>query len=94
MKVSISSHLYIIFTRLYIYKIEVLSCFIKYMNLVKNQLDMKIKTLQTDRRREYLSDQFKELCDERGIEQQLTIFGTPQQNRVTERKNRKLIGQS
>jgi transposase InsO family protein len=55
---------------------------------------MKIKTLQTNKRREYLSDQFKELCDERGIEQQLTIFGTLQQNRVMERKNRKLIGQS
>ena len=61
MRVSILSHLYIIFTRfiyIYIYKIKVLSCFIEYMNLVKNQLEMKIKTLQT-RKHEYLSYQFR-----------------------------------
>ena len=61
------------------------------MNLVENQLDKKIKVLRTDRGREYLSNQFKELCNEKGIERQLTIPYTPQQNGVAERRNRTLL---
>ena len=61
------------------------------MNLVENQLDRKIKALRTDRGWEYLSDQFKELCDERGIERQLIIPGTPQQNGVAKRWNTILL---
>ena len=55
------------------------------MKLVKNQLDKKIKILRTDRCREYLSDQFKKVCDDKGIVCQLTIPYTPQQNGVAER---------
>ena len=57
------------------------------MNLVENQTEKNIKTLRTGRGREYLSEQFKELCDEKGILRQLTILGTPQQNGVAERRN-------
>ena len=70
------------------HKSEALDCFRRYLNLVENQLDQTIKTLRTDRGREYLSDQFKYLCDEKGINRQLTIPGTPQQNDVSERRNR------
>ena len=52
---------------------------------------MKIKTLRTDRGREYLSDQFKSFFDEKGIARQLTIPYTPQQNGVAERRNRTLL---
>jgi transposase InsO family protein len=84
------------FTRFgYVYlishKSEALSCFMKFLNLVENQLDRKVKALRTDRGREYLSDQFRQLCDEKGIERQLTIPGTPQQNGVAERRNRTLL---
>ena len=48
-------------------KLEVLDYFRCYINLVENQLDKKIKTLRTDQGREYLSEQFKDLCDEKGI---------------------------
>ena len=51
----------------------------------------KVKALRTDRGREYLSEQFKTLCDEKGIARQLTIPGTPQQNGVVERRNRTLL---
>ena len=54
-------------------------------------MDKKIKTLRTDQGREYLSEQFKDLCDEKGISRQLTIPGTSQQNGVAERKNRTLL---
>ena len=73
------------------HKSEALSCFRQYINFVENQLDMKVKALRTDWGREYLSDQFKILCDEKGIKRQLTIPGTPQQNGVAERRNRTML---
>ena len=54
-------------------------------------MDDKIKALRNDRGREYLSDQFKQLCEEKGIIRQLTIPGTPQQNGVAKRRNRTLL---
>ena len=45
------------------------------MNLVKNQIESTIKTLRTDRGREYLSKQVKELCDEKEISS--TINNSP-----------------
>ena len=59
------------------HKSEVLDCFRHYINLVENHLDKKIKTLRRDWGREYILEQFKDLCDEKGISRQLTILGTP-----------------
>ena len=73
------------------HKSDALDCFKRYTNLVENQLNVKIKTLRTDRGREYLSDQFKSICDEKGIARQLTIPYTTQQNGVAERRNRTLL---
>ena len=70
------------------YKFEALDCFRRYMRLVENQLDKSIKTLRTDRGREYLYEQFKELYNEKGIARQSTMPYTPQQNGVAERRNR------
>jgi transposase InsO family protein len=63
----------------------------QYMNMVENQLDKSIKALRTDRGREYLSEQFKRLYDEKGIKRQLTMLSTPQENGVAERRNRTLL---
>ena len=60
------------------HKSEALVCFKQFMSMVENQLDRSIKALRTDCGREYLSDQFKGLCDEKGIVRQLTIPSTPQ----------------
>ena len=73
------------------HKSEALECFRRYVTLVENQLDKTIKCLRTDRGGEYLSEQFKELCDEKGIVRQLTTPYTPQQNGVSERRNRTLL---
>ena len=73
------------------HKSEALNCFKKFMNLVENQLDKKIKTFRSDRGREYLSDEFKNLCDGKRIERQLSIPYTSQQNGVAERRNRTLL---
>lgn len=58
---------------------------------MKNQNDGTVKVLRTDRAREYLSDQVKELCYEKCIIRQLTIPYTPQQNVVAKRRNRTLL---
>jgi len=79
------------FTYLISHKSEALACFQKYVNLVENQLDSRIKALRTNNGREYLSDLFRQFCDEKGIDRQLTIPGTPQQNGVAERRNRTLL---
>ena len=62
-----------------------------YKRLVENQLDKSIKALRTDRGCKYLSEQFKELCDERGIARQLMMPYTPQQNGMTEMRNWTLL---
>ena len=49
------------------HKSEALDCFRLYVNLVENQSDKIIKALRTDQGYEYLSKQFKNLCDEKGI---------------------------
>ena len=73
------------------HKSEALDCFRRYVSLVENQLDKSIKALRTDRGCEYLSKQFKELCDEKGVMRQLTMPRTPQQNGVAERRNQTLL---
>ncbi|KAK4384341.1 Retrovirus-related Pol polyprotein from transposon TNT 1-94 [Sesamum angolense] len=52
---------------------------------------MNLKVLRTDRGREYLSEQFKRICEDKGIIRHLTIPYTPQQNGVPERRNRTLL---
>ena len=66
-------YVYLIF-----HKSKALGCFRKFLNLVENQKDVILKALKTDRGPKYLSDQFRKICDEKGIERQLTILGTPQ----------------
>jgi transposase InsO family protein len=73
------------------HKSEALDCFRRFMNLVENQMERTIKTLRTDRGCEYLSEQFRELGENKGIRRQLTIPGTPQQNGVAEKRNRTLL---
>ena len=73
------------------HKSEALWCFRKFLNLVENQKDVRLKALRTDRGREYLSDQFKQIFDEKGNERKLTILGIPQQNDVAKRRNRTFL---
>jgi transposase InsO family protein len=54
-------------------------------------MERTIKTLRTDRGREYLSKQFRDLCENKGIHRQLTILGILQQNGVAKRRNRILL---
>ena len=57
------------------------------MRLVENQLDNSIKAFRTDHGREYLFEQFRELCDKKGFARQLMMPYMPQQNGVAKRRN-------
>ena len=58
---------------------------------VENKHEKGLKTFKTDRGREYLSNQFKEFCEEKGIVRHITIPRTPQENGVAERRNRTFL---
>ena len=73
------------------HRYEAMDCFKSYSALFENQLNTKIKSLQTHRGREYLYDLFKTYYDEKGIARQLTISYTPQQNGVAERMTKTLL---
>ncbi|KAL0386517.1 UNVERIFIED_CONTAM: Copia protein [Sesamum latifolium] len=70
---------------------EALDCFKRFLAEVENQREVNLKVFRTDRGREYLSEQFKQICEDKGIIRQLTIPYTPQQNGVAERRNRTLL---
>ncbi|GJT03883.1 retrovirus-related pol polyprotein from transposon TNT 1-94 [Tanacetum coccineum] len=62
-----------------------------FKKLVEKETGLPIKCLRTDRGGEFNSDEFKEMCRENGIQRQLTAAYTPQQNGVSERKNRTIL---
>jgi transposase InsO family protein len=72
-------------------KDEAFSMFKRYKYEVENKKEKKIKTLRTDRGREYFPHEFSTFCEEHGIVHQKFAPYTPQQNGLAERKNRTLV---
>lgn len=58
---------------------------------MENQSGCKIKTLRTDRGGEFIYTPFMDYCKDNGIQRQLTVRRSPQQNGVAERKNRTVV---
>ncbi|KAL3677349.1 hypothetical protein R1sor_027297 [Riccia sorocarpa] len=73
---------------------EVFQTFVNFKTLMENQTGSKIKVLRTDRGGEYLSRAFKAFCERAGIHRQLTVAYSPQQNGVSERKNRTILSRA
>ncbi|KAG8482698.1 hypothetical protein CXB51_024274 [Gossypium anomalum] len=73
------------------HKSEVVQVFMKFKAVVETEIGCKIKTIRSDNGTEYTSAQFQALCKDAGIKHQLTNVYTPQQNGVSERKNRSLM---
>lgn len=71
-------------------KSEVFDTFIGFKNTIENQTGLKIKKMRTDNGGEYISKEFEAYCRVIGIERDLTIPDTPEQNGVAERMNRTL----
>jgi transposase InsO family protein len=59
--------------------------------MIEKNIETCIKSLRSDRDDEYLSNNFKKICVEHGIQRFYTTLYTPQQNGVTERKNRIIL---
>ncbi|KAG6484843.1 hypothetical protein ZIOFF_053368 [Zingiber officinale] len=72
-------------------KSEVFMIFKKFKSLVEKQSGCFIKILRSDRGKEYTSKEFHNFCEDEGVERQLTVRYTPQQNGVTERKNQTIV---
>jgi transposase InsO family protein len=72
-------------------KSETFEKFKYFKALVENESGCKIQCLRTDRGGEYTSNAFNSFCISHGIKRQLTTAYTPQQNGVSERKNRTLL---
>ncbi|GJS28614.1 ribonuclease H-like domain-containing protein [Tanacetum coccineum] len=58
---------------------------------LENQLNHKVKIIRCDHGTEFKNYAMNELCAKKGIKREFSVAGTPQQNGVTERKNRTLI---
>ena len=72
-------------------KSEVFSVFKKFKALVEAQSGCFLKKLRTDNGKEYTSAEFNVFCDDLGVEHQLAVRYSPQQNGVAERKNRSVL---
>ncbi|XP_016690648.1 uncharacterized protein [Gossypium hirsutum] len=72
-------------------KLEVAGVFWKFKARVENGSGCMIQILRSDNGKEYTSETFNRFCEEAGIEHQLTAPYTPQQNGVSERRNRLIM---
>ncbi|TXG46650.1 hypothetical protein EZV62_011029 [Acer yangbiense] len=72
-------------------KAQTFDVFKKFKSMVEMESGCKFKVLRSDNGREYTSNRFNAFCEDMGIKHQLTVLYTPQQNRVSERKNRTVI---
>jgi hypothetical protein len=73
------------------HKSKVARVFWNFKARVENESGCKIQTLRSDNGKEYTSEAFDQFCAETGIHHQLTVPYTPQQNGVSERRNRFIL---
>ena len=71
-------------------KLEAFEKFKRFKALTENQTGKRLKAVRSNRGGEFWSNDFKEFCDNHGIKREYTIPGTPQQNGVVERRNKKV----
>ena len=69
-------------------KSEVFGIFQRFLAMVENQTNKKLKCLRSDNGGEYMSNAFQEFCDSKGIKRELPPLYNPPQNGVAERMNR------
>ena len=70
---------------------ELYSIFHKFYAEIMTQFNISIRVLRSDNAREYFSAPFISFMSQHGILHQSSRAHTPQQNKVTKRKNRHLI---
>jgi IS30 family transposase len=72
-------------------KTKVYETFQVFCNMIENQFKTTVKVLRTDNGTEYTNHEFQTFLCAKGITHQTSCIGTPQQNGVSERKNRHLL---
>lgn len=70
---------------------SLMNCLNRFVNLVQNKTESKIKKFRTDNGTEYVTETMKLFFDKCGYKHELTCTYTPQQNGVAERANRTLV---
>jgi transposase InsO family protein len=73
------------------FKTEVANVFLKFKNWIENQNGHKIQVVRSDNDTKYTSNKFARFCHDVGIEHRYTTPYTPQQNGVSELKNRTIM---
>jgi hypothetical protein len=73
------------------FKSEVAGIFWRFKKNVENKSRCKIQSIRSDNGTEYTSSEFNLYCEEAGIEHQFTAPYTPEQNGVSERRNRYIM---
>jgi transposase InsO family protein len=63
----------------------------KLLRNVQNEFDAKVKKIRSENGTEFKNTQVEDFLGEEGIKHEFSTPYTPQQNGVTERKNRTLI---
>ena len=64
--------------------------FKKFSKKIQNEIGYKIIKIRSDQGKEFVNNDFENLCDEHGYSHNFSAPRTPQQNGVAERKNRTL----
>lgn len=75
-------------------KSEVFNKLEKFKIFAELQTGQKLKTLRSDNGKEYVNKQMNEFMKKHGINHQLTVEYTPEQNGVAERANRTIVEKS
>jgi len=73
-------------------KSETYSKFCEFKALVEKESGKKVKALRRDNSGEYISDEFQDFCKVEGICREIIAPHNPQQNGVSEWKNRTIVG--
>ena len=73
-------------------KDQTFSKFSEFKALVEKDSGKQVKALRSDNGGEYISGEFKDLCRKEGIRRELIVPHNPQQNGVTKRKNKTIVG--
>nr|GEZ08906.1 hypothetical protein [Tanacetum cinerariifolium] len=72
-------------------KDETSSILRNFITEIENLKDLKVKIIRCDNGGEFKNKEMNEFCTKKGIRREFSNARTPQQNRVTERRNRTLI---
>ena len=72
-------------------KDQVFKHFKKFHTMAEREKGKPLKYLCTDNEGEYMSNEFKSYCSDKGIRHEKSVPDTPQQNGVAKRMNRTIV---